>query len=104
MRSRISSALLLSTLAFVVLPSRGRAQESRSPTLFTTEHSLDLERISNPQIAPDGRQIIYTRGWVNQLEDKWENISPPLFYGEVPFEEGMKRVQEQCQAIMDKGR
>lgn len=49
------------------------AQESRSSTLFTSEHSLDLERIADPQISPDGRHVIYTRRWVNQLEDKWES-------------------------------
>ena len=72
MRSSISSAPLLFAFAFLVAAPPSTAQESRSATLFTTEHSLDLERISNPQISPDGRQIIYTRSWVNQLEDKWE--------------------------------
>ena len=72
MRFSISSALLLVVPALLGAPLVGGSQETRSATLFTTEHSLDLERISNPQISPDGRQIIYTRSWVNQLEDKWE--------------------------------
>ena len=37
----------------------------------------------------------------SELQDKWNNTSLPLFYGEVPFEEGMKRVQDECQKIMD---
>jgi len=64
-------ALVLGVPMLLALPSR--AQEAHSSTLFTTEHSLDLERIADPQISPDGRQIIYTRRWVNQLEDKWES-------------------------------
>lgn len=60
------------TLAILMMPASGRTQETRSATLFTTEHSLDLERISEPQISPNGRQIIYTRRWVSQMEDKWE--------------------------------
>jgi multiple sugar transport system substrate-binding protein len=37
----------------------------------------------------------------SELQDKWVNVAQPLFYGEVPFEEGMKKVQEELQKIMD---
>src|SRR4051812_46496468 len=37
------------------------AQEKHSPTLLTTDHYMDLERVSDAQIAPDGSRIIYTR-------------------------------------------
>ena len=73
MRSRLSSVLLTFPLAFLIAAAPGHGQETESPSLFTTRHSLDLERISNAQISPDGRQIIYTRAWVNQLEDKWQS-------------------------------
>lgn len=36
-----------------------------------------------------------------ELEDKWENVSQPLFYGEVAFDQGLAKVQDECQAIMD---
>lgn len=36
-----------------------------------------------------------------ELEDKWENVSQPLFYGEVPFDQGLQKVQQECQAILD---
>ena len=39
-----------------------------------------------------------------ELQDTWENKSKALFYGDVPFEQGMKDVQESCQAILDKPR
>jgi dipeptidyl aminopeptidase/acylaminoacyl peptidase len=30
---------------------------------------LDWETVSDPQISPDGRQIIYTRGWIDKVND-----------------------------------
>src|SRR5207247_2233694 len=52
-------ALLLATLA---LPAP--AQETASDTLLTVNHYLDWEQVQDPQISPDGSQIIYTRRWV----------------------------------------
>ena len=49
------------------------AQETRSDTLLTVDHYLDFEQVSDPRISPDGKQVIYTRRWVNALEDKWES-------------------------------
>ena len=40
----------------------------------------------------------------SELEDKFENVSYPLWYGEVPFEQGMQQVQQDCQTIMDQPR
>jgi dipeptidyl aminopeptidase/acylaminoacyl peptidase len=48
------------------------AQETASPTLLTTEHYLNWERVSDAQISPDGSRILYTREHINQIEDKWE--------------------------------
>lgn len=49
------------------------AQEVRSDTLLTVDHYLDFEQVAEPRISPDGKQVIYTRRWVNALEDKWES-------------------------------
>ncbi len=65
-------ALLLSLL-LAPAPVAVAAQETASDTLLTVEHYLDWEQASDPQISPDGAQIIYTRRWVNKLEDKWES-------------------------------
>ncbi len=32
---------------------------------------LDWERVASPQISPDGSKIIYTRRWVNKMDDSW---------------------------------
>jgi dipeptidyl aminopeptidase/acylaminoacyl peptidase len=49
------------------------AQETHSTDRLTTEHYFDLERVSNPQISPDGARIVYTRQQVNRIEDKWDS-------------------------------
>jgi dipeptidyl aminopeptidase/acylaminoacyl peptidase len=49
------------------------AQETRSDTLFTVEKYLDFEQVADPQISPDGSQIIYTRRYVDKLADRWES-------------------------------
>jgi dipeptidyl aminopeptidase/acylaminoacyl peptidase len=75
MNRRLSSASVLAvSLACVfALHVGARAQEHPSPTRLTTAHYLDLERVSDAQIAPDGSRIIYTRQHVNTLEDKWDS-------------------------------
>ena len=65
----IGIALLVSGL----LAAPARAQETASDTLLTVDHYLDWEQVADPQISPDGAQIVYTRRWVNKLEDKWES-------------------------------
>jgi len=69
-------ALLLSLLLVAGTPGTPgavAAQETASDSLLTVAHYLDWEQASDPQISPDGAQIIYTRRWVNKLEDKWES-------------------------------
>lgn len=34
---------------------------------------LDMEEVADPQISPDGKQIVFTRRWVDKLNDKWES-------------------------------
>jgi dipeptidyl aminopeptidase/acylaminoacyl peptidase len=66
-----SSLAIVALIA--VLPGPIRAQETASDTLLTVTHYLDWEQVSDPQLSPDGSQIVYTRSWVNRLEDKWES-------------------------------
>ena len=30
---------------------------------------MDMESVSNPQISPDGARIVYTRGWIDKVND-----------------------------------
>src|ERR1700757_4183120 len=59
-------------LALAITPVAVFAQETPSDTLLTVGHYFDIEQVSDPQISPDGSQIVYSRRWVNKLEDKYE--------------------------------
>jgi len=37
---------------------------------LTLEHFLDMESVANPQISPDGSTIVYTRSWVDKVNDR----------------------------------
>ncbi len=73
--ARISRALPVAVVlaAFAAAPAVAISQETPSDTLLTVDHYLDYETVSGPSISPDGSRIIYTRRWVNTLEDKWES-------------------------------
>ena len=60
-------------LALFLAPAIARAQETASDTLLTVNHYLDWEQVADPQISPDGSQIVYTRRWVNTIEDRWDS-------------------------------
>ncbi len=49
------------------------AQEIPAVDLLTVGHYLDMERVSDPQISPDGSRIVYTRAWVDKLEDRFKS-------------------------------
>ncbi len=40
---------------------------------LTLEHYLEWEDVQSPQLSPDGRQITYTRRWIDKLNDRWES-------------------------------
>jgi len=65
------SALFLSLA--LLWPASAVSQETPSDTLLTVDHYLDWEQVGDPQISPDGSQIVYSRRWINKLEDKWES-------------------------------
>jgi len=46
------------------------AQDSKKLSL---DLFLDWEYALNPQISPDGSQIVYTRRWTDKVNDKYEN-------------------------------
>jgi len=63
--------VLLATL--LALPSVATSQETASDTLLTVNHYLDWEQVADPQVSPNGAQIVYTRRWVNKVEDRWDS-------------------------------
>ena len=63
---RVLQFLVLITLA---LPSLASTQTKK----LSLEMYLDLESVSNPKISPDGARIVYTRGWVDKMNDRRES-------------------------------
>ena len=60
----------LAMLVVLLLPATLSAQlEDR----LTLDLYLELERVSNPRISPDGTQIIYTRQWIDKVNDSRES-------------------------------
>lgn len=57
-------------LALLVFSAQFFAQSSGK---LNIETFLDWEYVSNPQISPDGSQILYTRRWTDKINDKFEN-------------------------------
>ncbi len=75
MKSRYRFALLPAALAGCLLLTPAVAQQSdaRSPearTFFTPVDIFDLEYASDPQISPDGKQVVYVRTSMDIQTDK----------------------------------
>ena len=66
------SARALLIGALFIAPVSPAAQQKPSDSLLTVDHYLNYETVGDPQISPDGSQIVYTRRWVNKLEDRFE--------------------------------
>jgi len=64
MRRVLSVVMLVVALAAGVTP--GSAQTRK----LSLDLYFEMESVSDPQISPDGKQIIYVRGWVDKLNDQ----------------------------------
>ncbi|MBI4545646.1 MAG: PD40 domain-containing protein, partial [Gemmatimonadetes bacterium] len=71
MRALLRCLLPLASPLLLAAPSA--AQEKPSDTLLTVQHYLDWETVADPQLSPDGRQIVYTRRWADRKHDRWES-------------------------------
>jgi dipeptidyl aminopeptidase/acylaminoacyl peptidase len=47
--------------------------QARPQNHISLEQYLDWEDVQNPQLSPDGTQILFTRRWVDKMNDKWES-------------------------------
>ena len=85
MRTRVLAPLACWFLLATAAASAARGQDPATPTAPLTpaptpratgrlalEQYLDWEDVQGPQVSPDGARIIYTRRWVDKMNDKWE--------------------------------
>ena len=60
-------ALLLSAAALL------GQQQATGDSLLAVSRYLDLEDVGDAKVSPDGKTIVYTRRWVDKVNDKWES-------------------------------
>jgi dipeptidyl aminopeptidase/acylaminoacyl peptidase len=68
-------ALCLACLlwARIAGPAAQTPQEKPRTDRLTLDLYLEMETVSDPQLSPDGSQIIYTRGWIDKMNDRRES-------------------------------
>ncbi len=60
-------------LLLTPLTSAALAQDKQDGSeLLTLDLYLEWEGVTDPQISPDGEQIIYTRRWIDKMNDRWD--------------------------------
>src|SRR6188474_3290443 len=60
-------AILLSAAALL------SQQQVTGDSLLTVSKYLDLEDVGDAKVSPDGKTIVYSRRWVDKVNDKWES-------------------------------
>jgi dipeptidyl aminopeptidase/acylaminoacyl peptidase len=56
-------------LALILFAPQPMSAQPRARVLDDTTF-MDMERVSGPAIAPDGKQIVFTRGWIDKMRDQ----------------------------------
>ncbi|MGI8498879.1 MAG: TolB family protein [Gemmatimonadaceae bacterium] len=73
---RSRSLPAIATAALLLMPLATFAQqppaERRSDRIALADY-LDWEDVQDPRLSPDGKQVVFTRRWVDKQNDKWES-------------------------------
>ena len=64
---KFSKLPAIAAAIFLLVPAFGLADEH--DRLAVADY-LEFEQVNDPQMSPDGRQIVYTRRWVDQQKDR----------------------------------
>ena len=57
-------------LVLAAVPSVLRAQARPGPDRLSIADYMAWEDVGNPRLSPDGRQIIYTKSWIDAVNDR----------------------------------
>src|SRR5687767_9065428 len=72
--SSVVLVLLVSLSVMALAQSRRGAERSAErgadKGTLNKETFMNMESVSNPAISPDGRQIVFTRSWVDKVKDE----------------------------------
>ncbi len=61
---------LIITLTSLCLLLAATAFGQTKPRLLDKETFMDMESVGNPSISPDGKQIVFSRTWVDKVKDQ----------------------------------
>ena len=67
------------TLVIAMLLLGASAASSQSRDRLAIQDFLDYEQVRDffrgggPYISPDGKQVLYTRWWVDKMNDRWKS-------------------------------
>jgi len=64
-------AVLVVTLASTGLTSPAPLLAQPGPGVLDLDHYLAWEDVADPQLSPDGRQVVYTRRFMDPVNDRW---------------------------------
>lgn len=68
--SLLAAFTFSSVVALAVVPSGTVGQDPNGYRLLDTSTYLEMETISGLAISPDGRHVLFSRGWVDKMEDR----------------------------------
>ncbi len=71
MKSLIPPLNLFFALCLSVLFTISASVDAQEENFLEVADYLDFEKVTDAQISPDGRQIVYTRHWIDQSTDRW---------------------------------
>lgn len=63
----------MKNLLFVALLLCTASLWAQTDSKLSFDHYFDYETVSNPQLSPDGKQVLYTRTWTDAVNDKRPN-------------------------------
>ncbi|HXV86035.1 MAG TPA: S9 family peptidase [Gemmatimonadales bacterium] len=70
--SRRPAGWAVALSVFVVGATSPLAAQERADRL-TLDLYLEWEQVQDPQVSPDGSQMVFTRRWVDKVNDRWES-------------------------------
>ena len=73
MRRPQPAAFLLSTILPVACAVAIFTTPAGAQQRLSLDQYMDMETVSNPQISPDGARIVYTKGWIDERNDRRES-------------------------------
>jgi dipeptidyl aminopeptidase/acylaminoacyl peptidase len=64
---------LSAAASLLVAAPRAVAAQDDGQRRLALEQYMDMESVSDPQISPDASRIVYTRGWIDKVNDSRES-------------------------------